>query len=381
MGGTRTRALVALVCFSLACTGAPPQRPAAPAGGSAATTAPATNAPIAGAGAAAPAAQPAVVPPLSPPVALKIGGQGLIAELGIFDAIERGYFREEGLEVELVPFRATGEQTPPLATGELAYASFALDPSFFNAVARGIPLKVVGYNAIINPRNDSGGWMVRQDLLDSGRYKDPSDLRGMHVTITARGTVNQIWAERMLARGGLTLDDVELSTLLFPDMPAAFANKAIDAGFLVEPFVSVVLGQGTARIVLPTGELFFPATPIQVVGMSPVFAEQQPEAARRFLVAYLRGQRDYYRTFVLHEGGREELDAVLMKYTPIQDPRLYPRMTTHDVDPNGVMDPTVPNELQSYYLKFGTQQQKVDLSQVIDGSYADYAVSRLGRMN
>src|SRR5207244_3429838 len=82
-------------------------------------------------------------------------------------------------------------------------------------------------------------------------------------------------------------------------------------------------------------------TPIQVVGMSPVFAEQQPEAARRFLVAYLRGQRDYYRTSVLHEGGREELDAVLMKYTPIQDARLYPRTTTHDVDPNGAMEPTV----------------------------------------
>src|SRR5262249_3886904 len=38
-----------------------------------------------------------------------------------------------------------------------------------------------------------------------------------------------------------------------------------------------------------------------------LFAAQQPEAARRFLVAYLRGQRDYYRTFVLHESSREEL--------------------------------------------------------------------------
>jgi len=379
MGGTLSRAVLALVCFSLACSGAPPQRPAAPAGGSAATSPPATEG--SGAVAPAPAAQPAVVPPLSPPVAIKMGGQGLIAELGIFNAIERGYFREEGIEVELVPFRATGEQTAPLSTGELSYASFAPDPSFFNAVARGIALKVVGYNAIINPRNDSGGWMVRQDLLDSGRYKDPSDLKAMHLTITAWGSVNQIWADRLLARAGLTVDDAEVTTLSFADMPAAFANKAIDAGFLVEPFVSVVLGQGTARIVVPTGQLFFPGTPIQVVGMSPVFAEQQPEAARRFLVAYLRGQRDYYRTFVLGEGDREEFYAVLKKYTPIQDSRLYPRMTTHDVDPNGVMDPTVPNELQTYFLKYGTQQQRVDLSQVIDSSYAEYAVSRLGRMD
>src|SRR5262245_9621535 len=182
MGGTLSRAVVALVGFSLACSGAPPQQPAGPAGESATTRARVAD--TFGAGAAAPTAQPAIVPPLSPPVALKIGVQGLIAELGIFDATERGYFREEGLEVELVPFRATGEQTAPHATGELAYASFGLDPSFFNAVARGIALKVVGYNAIINPGNDSGGLMVRQDLLDGGRYKDPSDLKGMTFTIT-----------------------------------------------------------------------------------------------------------------------------------------------------------------------------------------------------
>jgi len=115
--------------------------------------------------------------------------------------------------------------------------------------------------------------------------------------------------------------------------------------------------------------------------MSPVFAQQQPEAAKRILVAYLRGQRDYYRTFVKNEGGREEFDAVLMKHTPIQEPRLFTRMATHDIDPNGVMDPTVMYEMQDYFVKYGTQPQKVDLSKVIDGSYAEYAVSRIGRLS
>src|SRR5207237_8410593 len=133
---------------------APPATPAAgaPAGAAAGAAPPP----------AAPAAQPAAVQPLNPPLTLKYGTAGLIGEAGVFDAIDKGYFREEGLEVELIPFRVSAEMTAPLATGEVAFGSMGLDASLFNAVERGIPLKIVGYNAIINTRDTSGSWMVRQ---------------------------------------------------------------------------------------------------------------------------------------------------------------------------------------------------------------------------
>jgi NitT/TauT family transport system substrate-binding protein len=313
-------------------------------------------------------------------VAVKYGTAGLIGEAGVFDAIEKGYFREEGIEVELVPFRVSAEMTAPLATGEIAFGSMGLDASLFNAVERGIPIKIVGYNAIINERDTSGSWMVRQDLIDSGRFKELSDLRGMKVVINTPGGTGAVWAERVLAKGGLTPDDVEFTTLGFADQPAAYANKGIDTGFLVEPFVSVAESQGTASILLPSGQFFLPGLPVMNLVMSPVFAQQQPEAARRILVAYLRGQRDYYRTWVKNEGGREEFDQILIKHTPIKEPRLFTRMATHDVDVNGAMDPTVMNEMQDYFVKYGTLPQKVDLSKVIDGSYAEYAVSRIGRL-
>lgn len=348
---------------------APAPAQAAPGSAQAATVAPAAT------------AAPAAVQPLSPPVTMQGATSRLIGEAVIFQAIERGYFREEGLEIELIPFRTTPEMTPALATGEIAFGSAGLDASVFNAIARGIPLKIVGYNAIINARDTSGSWMIRHDHLDSGRYRGPGDMKGMNVAVNGLAGTNQIWAERVLARGGLTTDDVQLTVLPFPDMPAAFANKGIDASYLVEPFVSVAEGQSSARTVYPSGDFFFPGTPIQVMVLSPVFAQQQPEAARRFMVGYLRGARDYIRTWVKREGGREEFDQVLLKYTPIQDARLFDRMATHDMDPNGVMDPTVMNEIQDYFVRFGGQQQKVDLGPVLDASYADYAVSRIGRAN
>jgi NitT/TauT family transport system substrate-binding protein len=360
---------------------APAAAPAAPAAGSAPAAAPA--APAAGsAPAAAPAASsaaPAAVQPLSPPLSLKVGSLGLVGEAGVYAAIAKGYFREEGIEIELIPFRTMNEQTAPLATGELSFSSGPPDPSFFNAVLRDIALRIVGYNAIISTRDTSGGWMVRQDHLDSGRYQEPKDLRGMTISISSRGAIGEIWVERVLARGGLTNSDIQFAQLTFPDIPAAFANKGIDAGFVVEPFTSIAAGQGSARTVIPSGEIY-PGLVAMTLIMSPVFARDQAEGARRFVTAYLRGQRDYYRAVMKDEGGKDELWQILSQYTPIHDLSLFPRMATHDVDPNGELDPRTIEEQQDYYTRFGTQQRKLDVSRVLDASYSQYAVERLGRI-
>ncbi len=365
-------------------TAGPPAAAAQPAAGvqpAAAAQPAALGQPAAAAAtpAAGTAASPAVQP-LNPPVAVKAGSTGLVGDAGFFAALARGYFQEEGLEVELVPLRSSSESLPSLAIGELHFASSAVDGALLNAVQRDISFKIVGFNAIIPATDTTGGIVICQDLLDSGRYREPKDLKGMTLGLSAAGGLGQVWTERVLAKGDLTLDDVQFTTLSFPDTPVGLANKAIDGAYLVEPFISVAETQGSGKAVMLNGEIY-PNLVAQVQLLSPVFAQNQPEAARRYVTAWLRGQRDFHHTFVKDEGGREEYYQILLQYTPIRDPRLFPRMTTHLIDINSEMDPTTLNELQDYYLRYGTQLQRVDLSKVIDRSYGQYAVERLGRMN
>lgn len=363
----------------VACAPAPAAAPAKPASAPPAAAPAVASASTPARAPTAPSGSAATVQPLSPPLNLKVGSLGLVGEAGVFGALAKGYFREEGIEVELLPFRTMNEQTAPLATGELSFGSGPPDPSFFNAVLRDVNLRIVGYNAIISTRDTSGGWMVRQDLLDSGRYQEPKDLKGMTIAISSRGAIGEIWVERVLAKGGLTTGDVQFAQLTFPDVPAAFANKAIEAGFVVEPFTTIAAGQRSASNVLPSGEIY-PGLVAMTLIMSPVFARDQSEGARRFVTAYLRGQRDYYRAVMKDEGGKDELYQILSQYTPIHDLSLFPRMATHDVNPNGELDPRTIEEQQDYYVRFGTQQQKLDLGRVLDSSYSQYAVDRLGRV-
>src|SRR5829696_6542032 len=70
--------------------------------------------------AARPAAQ---VAPLSPPVTVKVGVQGSAANAPIYIAYERGYFRQEGLNVELINLPSANELIPALATNQIQVAS------------------------------------------------------------------------------------------------------------------------------------------------------------------------------------------------------------------------------------------------------------------
>src|SRR4051812_47756741 len=107
------------VLWLVACQpAAPPAGAPAPAG--------------AAAGAAAPASAPA-----SPPaarVAVKGGHAGTFSGAPVYMARQRGYFAEEGIDLELIPFKVSSDIVPAIATGEIAVATSAINPGLFNAV-------------------------------------------------------------------------------------------------------------------------------------------------------------------------------------------------------------------------------------------------------
>lgn len=352
--------------------GAPAAKPAAPLAPSSPTQ------PGAPPGPAAAATAPAAVQPLSPPVSLRVGTIGLNGEIGMFVAQERGYYRDEGLEVEFVPFRSAAEALPALASGEVALSGGAPDPSVFNATRREVGVKLISSLSIVRPGDAGAAMMIRQDHLDSGRYRELSDLRGMNIAIHILGTTPQLYVERILARGGLTIDDVQFTIVQIPDHVSALANKAVDAAWAIDPFVTIIEGQGLGKRVITVSDVF-PGAVSMIILLSPVFERQQPEAVRRFAVAYLRGAHDYIEAATT-EQGREQMVPILTKYTGLKDPALYARISWPNLDPNGALDPQALDTMQDYFVKVGTQQEKQDIHRVIDASYMNYAVERLGRV-
>jgi NitT/TauT family transport system substrate-binding protein len=114
--------------------------------------------------------------------------------------------------------------------------------------------------------------------------------------------------DRALARGGLSLADVDLKEVPFPDMLPALANRSLDAAISIEPFLSVGQGRGVFGVFHGLGD-FYPDQQIAVLLYAPQFAAQ-PDVAGRFMVAYLRGLRAFDDAFFRDVGRDEVVDTL-----------------------------------------------------------------------
>jgi NitT/TauT family transport system substrate-binding protein len=388
----RAIGLLAVVAL-LACTAAPSGEPA-PAGSGTSPSTSAASAPSAAAPPAAPAASSAGAPaapstaaspraPLTPPVRVHAAYPTNSSYLAFYLAVDKGYFQEEGLDLELTPINVTPDLFAALASGQIDVGGSGADPALFNAVARGVETKIVAQFGAATPTSRGLCVLVRKDLVDSGRYREPSDLKGMSVAVPTPTSSSAFYLERALARAGLRIDDVTMTSLPFPEMNVALANKAIDAAVQVQPFVMQAENEGVAQVVYTAGE-FAAGFPSLVLLMADNFTRSQPEAARRFLVAFLRGQREVSATFDRGTGNKNEIYESLAKYTPIKDPGLNDALARtgifNGMMVNGDIGVAQLDEFQDFFVRVGAQQEKLDLGKVIDRTYVDYAIQQLGRV-
>src|SRR5688500_7176915 len=175
--------------------------------------------------------------------------------------------------------------------------------------------------------------VASKQLVDAGTVKRVADLRGMPVSILAEGSLAQLLVALALNADGLSLADVQQQTVSFPDTMAGLQNGAIAAAFLVEPFITLGRQQGILDV-LVSAERLAPGREITAVLYSAGFARQQP-VANNFLVAYLRGVRDYVQTFYGSGGDRAAAVEQLVKHLPVKAPPLYDRMGMPSMNPDG----------------------------------------------
>jgi NitT/TauT family transport system substrate-binding protein len=225
---------------------------------------------------------------------VRVASQNAAGDVLIYYAADRGFYEQEGLDVEIVPFANPADLTPALATEQVDIAGIGGTAPMWNAIARGVPLRLVLDKGSFKPGADFGAVVVRKDLYDSGRVRRLDDLRGLTVSLVppGRASGNGAFLALGLQPTGLTMDDLNIQPLPFPDMVPALANGAVDAAVLAEPFVYLTTSrQGTAVKLVGNAELV-PNYTISALCFSPTLYANRP-AARAYARAYVRAARDY----------------------------------------------------------------------------------------
>ncbi len=313
---------------------------------------------------------------------VKVASAGIASDIGFFLALKKGYFRGEGLNVELTQMANAPQMIGPLGRGQLDIGAGTVAASLYNAVSQNIGIRAVADKGSIRKGYGFSGLLVRKDLVDSGRFKTYADLKGMKLAVGTFGSANSSAMNEALKKGGLKWADAgSIVALLFPQHLVAYQNKAIDASMTNEPTATTAVQNGLAVKVAGNDEIY-PAQQTAVVLYSEIFAREKPALALKFMRAYIRAVREYDRAL---KGGRlagpnaEEVISVLTEFTFIKDAATHRSITPAAIDPDGRMSLAgLRNDLVFFKEQKLIEDPKIEVERIIDTSFVEKAVRELG---
>ncbi len=309
---------------------------------------------------------------------VSIGVVGSTSESPLFIADKLGYFRELGIVPSYVTADSAANMIAPLGTGQLDVATGGPSAGLYNAIARGIDIKIVADKGSTPKGYGYMMLLVRKQLVESGRYKGARDLKGMRVSESAAGTIASPAIARYLATAGLKYNDIDHVYLSFPQQVAALAGGAIDASLTVEPIASSAIRQGVA-VRAAGDDVMYPNQQLAVILYGGGFI-RKPDLATRFMRAYIRGCRYYndaLRDGKLAGPNAAGVISIMTQFSSIKDPAIIAAMTPNGNDPNGRLNvASLAGDLQ-FFKDQGLIEGSVTIEQAIDTSFVDAALKAL----
>lgn len=378
---------LSLSCSVLAACGGATQ-PAAPASAGASVGSSGIGSKPASASAAKPAgssaaggtsARPSAAASGAATVHVAFSGAGTDASLYI--GVDKGFFAEQGITIDSVRLNSS-DMPPQLAAGALDVGAGSFTVSLINAIQRGLDLRLVADKARCLPGTGALQIVVRKDLYDSGKVRGPADFKGLTFGIQSVGSGSEVELDLFLKKGGLGINDVTRKSLTYPDMPVAFSNKSVDATGAPEPTPSQLVHQNLAVSIAKCGD-YNPNGEISMILYGPKFMNEQPEVAKRFMVAYLKSVRYFNDAFVKHDPKiLPEAIGIIARDTKV-DPKVYQDMNASNsmwgIDPNGQLNTASFQADQDFWINVTHElKQPIDLSKLVDMSFAQAAVQQLG---
>jgi len=288
-------------------------------------------------------------------------------------ATNKGYFKQFGIKLEIEDIESSANVIALLAQGRLNMVAGGISAGYFNAIEKNLPVTIVADRVSTPIRHNL---MIRPDLKD--QVKSFKDLKGKVVASNGTGSVSTYEVGKMLEREGLTIADVEIKVIPFPQMAVAFANKAIDAAIVIPPFVWSFEDQKIAVKFGEADDLIQPSPmTIAVIMVNTDWAKQNKELLNNYFIAWLRGAREYCQAFHGSAARAEVIDALVKSGTE-RRPELLQKYPWPARSPNGQLNVASLLDIQAWFLKNKMITAQFPAERLVDMSYIQNAAKKLG---
>ncbi|HEY1328171.1 MAG TPA: ABC transporter substrate-binding protein [Casimicrobiaceae bacterium] len=179
-------------------------------------------------------------------ITIGVGGKSLFYYLPLTIAEQKGYFKDEGLEVEIPDFPGGAKALQAMIGGSADVVSGAYEHT--------ITQQAKGQNieALVLQGKDAG-IVLAMPKAKAAAYKSPADLKGMKVGVTAPGSSTNMFVNVLLAKVGLKPDAVSIIGVGAGAGAIAIMKRGeIDAIANLDPVIATLEANGDAVAVVDT---------------------------------------------------------------------------------------------------------------------------------
>jgi NitT/TauT family transport system substrate-binding protein len=284
----------------------------------------------------------------------------------------KGFFKQEGIDVDLKPVGRGGIAIEAVAAGSLQFAESAHAP-FFAAIDKGIPLHGVAVAA-----RGFYGRMIASNA--NANLKSLEDFKGKRVG-TQVGTGMHAVIQMLLERKGLKDSDLGITNIRVSDMPAAMATgKTFDAVIGWDPAMQRIIKGGFGKEVISV-EQFMKLAEVTypfILSAKKDYVDANPSIVQRVVNAYAKA----------HKFARENKEETLKIYladlrsTGNKLDEETVRLMTYDVNRFGgpaINDLDMKDNVATlaFMLKQKQLRGKLDLTKVLSLEFGKKAEAAL----
>ena len=256
---------------------------------------------------------------------LRLGLLHTLSPAPFYIAQERGYFRDEGIDLTFRFFEAAQPIAAAAVSGDIDVGVTALTGGFFALAEKGT-LKVIGGGLHEQKGYEGSAILASNKAFDAG-LTDVAKLGGHSFAITQYGSSFHYMVGRIAEAKGFDFKSVTLRPVQqIGNMVAAVSTNQVDATIAIASVAKPLAASGQAHILAWAGDLV--PEQLTAVFTTPAMIAAHSEVLKHFAAAYQRGVADYREAFLrlgsdgkpIHDDKTDAVIPLLTKYVFTGDP-------------------------------------------------------------
>jgi NitT/TauT family transport system substrate-binding protein len=304
---------------------------------------------------------------------LTVGALRFTSHAASFVAFERGYFKDEGLDVEFRFFEAAQPMAVAIASGDADYAVTAISGGLISLAEKGAT-KVIG-GALSEEKGIDGQKILASDAAFQAGLTSAAGLGGKRFAITQAGSSFHYMGSKIAQAEGVEMSYVPLQKV--GAIIGAMKSGQVDAWSIVPHIAKPLAGSGAVHIIGNVAD-YIPNYQVTTVFTSAANADNERAKTEAFLRAFSKGADDFNAALVDKTAGADAEEAMVkLIHKYVYTDRPYEKAAPSIVDgamrinKNAALNMKSVTDQVDWFKAEGLIKDSITTQTLVDPSYVE----------